>query len=59
MVDLFAGAFLACPGKGYVLYAMTPTFQCSGCITLDRLVYKGRGDNADQVTSDLDGHEGP
>lgn len=42
MVDLFAGIFLACPGtvggKGYVLYAMAPTFQCGGCITLDRLV---------------------
>jgi hypothetical protein len=62
MVDLFAGIFLSCPGcvggKGYVLYAMTPTFQCGGCITLDRLVYKGGGDNADQVTSDIDGHEG-
>ena len=62
MVDLFAGIFLSCPGcvggKRYVLYAMTPTFQCGGCITLDRLVYKGRGDDADQVTSDIDGHEG-
>jgi hypothetical protein len=62
MVDLFIGVFLACPGtvggqRGYLLYAMTPTFQRSGCLTLDWLVYKELARNGVEVSSDNDGYQ--
>jgi hypothetical protein len=41
-----------------LLYAMTPTFQRGGCITLDWLVYKEVARYAGAVSSDIDGQEG-
>jgi hypothetical protein len=65
MADLFADVFLARPStfggkKGYLLYAMTPTFKRGRCITSDWLGYRAmdRNEEVEEAYSNTEKHKG-